>query len=453
MRSPCPAADTPAMRHTRSPTTSGRSAAASPAPPRRTPRAVGGMLANAPPARATPGLPPLSRLFVGAARFDTPRRVVAAASASALEVDANTDDDDSAFLLDDAWADDDGAPAPGPPVAILAGFRQGEPAVVRGALDGAGFSSVAVVPASHALLLLPARDALYTAAEPDWSTPARDDAPRGGGIGARRAVLFGGVTLGQQAALLATLEAAVGAPVFPAEADELTWESDRAGDVLAAAVRDANADAAAAARAGGGAPRGVRLPPVVPSVEALPPVEAVMAAAGVNVDAPFEGGDGGAVVVDVGGTAVDETDTDTDPPPPTPPPPATVADAVPSDWRDRAAASGADFMNAIAGNASGARAGGGLFGAPPPEDETETETDIAPPTAGLHPRRRLRAGCRGGGCDGASSPGCVHAGGREGGVPGGRDGGGRCDPGGRRRRHHRRRQRPTPAQAADPCRA
>ena len=389
MRSPRPPADTPAMRHSRPPATSSRPAGASPPPPRRTPRAGGSMLVNASPARATPGLPRLSPLFVGAARYDTPRRVLSVASASALEVDVDTDDEDeNAFLLDDAWADDDGAPAPGPPVTILAGFRQGEPAVVRGALDDAGFSSVAVVPASHALLLLPAREALYTAREPDWSAPARDDAPRGGGIGARRAVLFGGVTLEQQAALLATLEAAIGAPVFPAEADELTWDTERAGDVLAAALRDADADAAAAARAGGRAPRGVRLPPVAPSVEALPPVEAVLAAAGVNVDAPFEDGDGGAVVVDVtpGGGADEGTDTKTDPPPPPPPPQAaTVADAVPTDWRDRAAASGADFMNAIAGNASGARAGGALFGAPPPEDDNERDADVAPPTAGLTP--------------------------------------------------------------------
>ena len=232
---------------------------------------------------------------------------------------ADEDDDGDAstappsFLADDFL---DADPAPGPPAALLAGFRDGEPAAARAALDAAGFGRVAVVPASHALLLQPVRDAVH-APEPDWGAPRAPDAPRGGGWGARRAVLFAGLSPTEQATILAVLESS-GLPRLAAvEADEASWLTERAGDALAEALKDADADEAAAASAAdaSAATATIDCAPMVDDEAALPDAMELVAAA---ARARAAAGSAGA--------------------------------AVPTAWRDEATSGGAGLLDSIRDN-------------------------------------------------------------------------------------------------------
>ena len=64
----------------------------------------------------------------------------------------------------------------GPPVALLAGFRIEELAIVRVLLDSAGGQVVKVIPVSSEMMTLPVRD-VVDLPEPEWDKPRPEDFP------------------------------------------------------------------------------------------------------------------------------------------------------------------------------------------------------------------------------------------------------------------------------------
>ena len=62
----------------------------------------------------------------------------------------------------------------GPPVALLAGFRLEELAVVRMVIDAAGGQSIKVVPVTNDMLQMKVSEAVHTA-EPEWERPRPDN--------------------------------------------------------------------------------------------------------------------------------------------------------------------------------------------------------------------------------------------------------------------------------------
>ena len=232
------------------------------------------------------------------------------------------DPEDRAFLLPeeceeqafaDLGEDSEEAPAAGQRSVVLAGFLEGEAAAARALVDGAGFFDAAVLPAEGAdALSLTVRDAILGVGlrEPDWATPrSGGGGGRGGGAGREhlgpppsggapvRAVLFGGLSPREQAAILDALESAGLPRLAVAEADELDWASRRVGDVLAEAAaeqglllaagssprrgtggrggrqQEAEAEAAAAATASSGSAGASGPPRPYAFVDSLPDVE------------------------------------------------------------------------------------------------------------------------------------------------------------------------------------
>ncbi|CAL5227845.1 g10877 [Coccomyxa viridis] len=102
----------------------------------------------------------------------------------------------SELLSDDVW---------GPPAVVLAGFRAEEPAMVRAILDAAGGREVKVIPCDDAMLYEPLSRAV-SLPEPNWEQPRPEGWTRGGAWGSQRTVLFSGMKLAAQAALVELVE-------------------------------------------------------------------------------------------------------------------------------------------------------------------------------------------------------------------------------------------------------
>ncbi|BDA46139.1 hypothetical protein COCOBI_08-2310 [Coccomyxa sp. Obi] len=123
----------------------------------------------------------------------------------------------------------------GPPAVVLAGFRAEELAMVRAILDSAGGQAVKVIPVKEELLYEKMSTAIHLP-EPDWEKARPVDWTRGGAWGSQRTILFSGMKLAAQAALVELLEEAGLPPVCAALAVEDDADK-QLGKVLAEAVQ------------------------------------------------------------------------------------------------------------------------------------------------------------------------------------------------------------------------
>eukprot|EP00803_Ostreobium_quekettii_P004033 evm.model.scf_665.5 EVM.evm.TU.scf_665.5 scf_665:38896-43254(-) len=123
----------------------------------------------------------------------------------------------------------------GPPVALLAGFKVEELPVVRVLLDSAGGHAVKVVPVKADMMAMHVRDAVHLP-EPDWEKPRPENFTLGGGWGSQRVIVFGGVRVEAQAAVVELLEESGLPPVCVGVAAEETQDM-LLGELLAEAVK------------------------------------------------------------------------------------------------------------------------------------------------------------------------------------------------------------------------
>ncbi|CAL8462278.1 g1809 [Coccomyxa elongata] len=123
----------------------------------------------------------------------------------------------------------------GPSAVVLAGFRAEELAMVRAILDSAGGHAVKVIPVKEELLYERMSTAIHLP-EPDWGKARPVDWTRGGAWGSQRTILFSGMKLAAQAALVELLEEAGLPPVCAALAVEDDADK-QLGTVLAEAVQ------------------------------------------------------------------------------------------------------------------------------------------------------------------------------------------------------------------------
>lgn len=80
---------------------------------------------------------------------------------------------------------------------LLAGFRLGEPAMVRALLDAMQAQHVKVIVCGDAELHT-AQQAALQLPEVDWTAPREEGAATGGSFGSQRAVLFAGLSHAQR---------------------------------------------------------------------------------------------------------------------------------------------------------------------------------------------------------------------------------------------------------------
>ncbi|EIE24175.1 hypothetical protein COCSUDRAFT_41460 [Coccomyxa subellipsoidea C-169] len=123
----------------------------------------------------------------------------------------------------------------GPPAVVLAGFRAEEFAMVRAILDSAGGHAVKVIPVKDELLYEKMSTAIHLP-EPDWGAARPQGWTRGGAWGSQRTILFSGMKLAAQAALVELLEESGLPPVCAALAVEEDADT-QLGTVLAEAVQ------------------------------------------------------------------------------------------------------------------------------------------------------------------------------------------------------------------------
>ncbi|KAK9818233.1 hypothetical protein WJX72_009160 [[Myrmecia] bisecta] len=136
------------------------------------------------------------------------------------------------FLLDELY----NADVWGPEAVLLAGFRAEEIVMVRVILDSAGGEAVKVVPCMGPMLYETVEVALQSP-EPEWNEPRPEQWTRGGAWGAQRVILFSGMKLAAQAALVELLEGSGLPPVCIAVATQDLADTVL-GEVLAAAVKE-----------------------------------------------------------------------------------------------------------------------------------------------------------------------------------------------------------------------
>eukprot|EP00884_Botryococcus_braunii_P004215 jgi/Botrbrau1/13795/Bobra.0056s0045.2 len=119
---------------------------------------------------------------------------------------------------------------------VLAGFRVEELAMVRVILDTAGGYDIKVIPCTEELLHTSVEKVLRLP-EPQWELPRPESWTRGGAWGSNRAILFAGMKLTAQAALVELLESSGLPPVCVAVAFE-NEKHYKVGEILAEAVKE-----------------------------------------------------------------------------------------------------------------------------------------------------------------------------------------------------------------------
>ncbi|KAK9806471.1 hypothetical protein WJX73_000624 [Symbiochloris irregularis] len=142
--------------------------------------------------------------------------------------------------LDEQWrlGDDDlnDEDVYGPPVCMLAGFPPEEFGLVRDTVDRAGGHAVRVVPCTGPMLHSKIEVALE-APEPAWDQPRPESWGMPGAFSTHRAVLFSGMSLSAQAAVVELLEDA-GMPSLCLATASPENAHRKVGEVLAEAVKE-----------------------------------------------------------------------------------------------------------------------------------------------------------------------------------------------------------------------
>eukprot|EP00892_Ulva_mutabilis_P009346 jgi/Ulvmu1/6784/UM030_0122.1 len=158
-----------------------------------------------------------------------------------------TDPKSSEFAFDDIYSVDDALPDDmradlmrpgfGPEAIIAAGFRLEEYAAIRCTLDAVGASHLKLLIADEELLHSNLDTALRMP-EIDWQQPRPPDWIQGGAWGTRRVVLFSGLSVAQQGALVEVLEGQ-GIDNIAVCANALEASTRVVGEILAQAVQAA----------------------------------------------------------------------------------------------------------------------------------------------------------------------------------------------------------------------